>query len=295
MTRQDFLKSAQKYLQSFKSRDDNVESVIRDKCNENDTDINAIIEFSKWIGNAVFKRPENKSDDVLEFVVGPCFDSAEFWTDINKTVFYNGYIAGLAGIIKTIYMSSDGKFYDHKHELIAGNEEEFFDFLLSVEFDFHPIIKESVYTVLRKAGWYEGRCVDVTAFSNELYRRNIVLSNAQLNFIREFSGITVNPYSERCRFLSLNEILENMPIYNSEFKTDMDTHNHSEYPLTVVNTMDFPCYIDPNGILKARGIPLGRTTMECINHLVKNSYGWLFDIDEFNNDPIKHDQTQSDI
>lgn len=293
MTRQDFLKSAQKYLQSFKSRDDNVESVIREKCNENDADITAIIEFSKWIDNVALKRPENKSDDVLEFVVGPCVDSAEFWTDINKTVFYNGYIAGLAGIIKTLYISSDGKFYDHKHELIAENEEEFFDFLLLVEYDFHPVIKESVYTVLREAGWYEGRCVDVTAFSNE--QRNIVLSNAQLDFIREFSGITVNPDYERCRFLSVDEILESMPIYNSEFKTDIDTHNHGEYPVKVVNTMDFPCYIDPNGILKARGIPLGRTTMECINHLVKNSYGWLFDIDEFNNDSIKFDQTHSDI
>lgn len=293
MTRQDFLKSAQKYLQYFKSRENDVESVIREKCNENDTDITAIIEFSKWIDNVALKRPENKSDDVLEFVVGPCVDSAEFWMDINKTVFYNGYIAGLAGIIKTLYISSDGKFYDHKHELIAGNEEEFFDFLLSVEYDFHPIIKESVYTVLREAGWYEGRCVDVTAFSNE--QRNIVLSNAQLDFIREFSGITVNPYSERCRFLSIDEILDSMPIYNSEFKTDIDTHNHGEYLVTVVNTMDFPCYIDPNGILKARGIPLGRTAMECINHLVKNSYGWLFDIDEFNNDPIKPDQTHSDI
>lgn len=40
MNRQDFLKSAQKYLQSFKSRENDVESVIRDKCNENDTDIN---------------------------------------------------------------------------------------------------------------------------------------------------------------------------------------------------------------------------------------------------------------
>lgn len=38
---------------------------------------------------------KKNSDDILEFVVGPCIDSAEFWADINKTVFYNGYVASI--------------------------------------------------------------------------------------------------------------------------------------------------------------------------------------------------------
>ena len=277
MNKQAFLKNVERHLLYFKPRDVDVESVIREKCSKDDTNINAVIDFAKWIDNAVFKRPEINSDDVLEFVVGPCIDSAEFWADINKTVFYNGYVAGLAGIITTIFISSDGKFFNHKHELIAENEEDFFDFLLTVEYDFHPTIKESVYNVLREAGWYEGRCVDITALCNELSRRNIVLSNEQLDFIKEFSGITVNPDSERCWFLSPEEILNNI---KSENEISGDERKHSECLIRAVDTMDFPYYIDSKGILNARGIPIGRTTMECINHLVKNSYGWLFDIDE---------------
>lgn len=279
MNRQVFLKNAEQHLSLFKPRNIDVESVIRRKCSKVDTNINAVIDFAKWIDNAVFKRPEINSDDVLEFVIGPCIDSAEFWADINKTVFYNGYIAGLAGIIKTIFISSDGKFYDHKHELIAENEEDFFDFLLTVEYDFHPIIKESVYNVLREAGWYEGRCVDITALCNELRRRNIVLTNEQLDFIKEFSGITVNPDSERCWFLSPEEILHNIEMCKPN-EIDSGVFKKSKHLIKVVDTMDFSYYIDSKGILKASGIPSGRTTMECINHLVKNSYGWLFDIDE---------------
>ncbi len=280
MNRQAFLKSVERHLLFFKPREINVESVIREKCSKVDTDINAATDFAKWIDNAVFKRPEINSDDILEFVVGPCIDSAEFWSDINKTVFYNGYVAGLAGIIKTIYISSDGKFYNHKHELIAENEEDFFDFLLTVEYDFHPIIKESVYNVLREAGWYKGRCVDITTLCNELNRWNIILSNEQLDFIKEFSGITVNLDSERCWFLSPEEILKNIAMHKSENDIGSYEFKHSEHLIRVVDTMDFSYYIDSKGILKVRGIPNGRTTMECINHLVKNSYGWLFDIDE---------------
>lgn len=277
MDRQAFLKNVERHLLYFKPRDVDVETVIREKCSKDDTNINAVIDFAEWIDNAVFKRPEINSDDVLQFVVGPCIDFAEFWSDINKTVFYNGYIAGLAGIIKTLYISSDGKFYDHKHELIAENEEKFFDYLLSVEFDFHPIIKECVYNALTEAGWYEGRSVDITEFCNELSKLNIFLSKEQLDFIKEFSGITVNPDSERCWFLSPEEILKNI---KSENEISSDERKHSECLIRAVDTMDFSYYIDSKGILNARGIPIGRTTMECINHLVKNSYGWLFDIDE---------------
>lgn len=152
--------------------------------------------------------------------------------------------------------------------------------MLTVEYDFHPIIKESVYNVLREAGWYKGRCVDITTLCNELNRWNIILSNEQLDFIKEFSGITVNLDSERYWFLSPEEILKNIAMHKSENDIGSYEFKHSEHLIRVVDTMDFSYYIDSKGILKVRGIPNGRTTMECINHLVKNSYGWLFDIDE---------------
>lgn len=277
MTRQEFLKAAERYTLYFHPRNEDVESVIREKCGESETDINAIIDFAKWVDNLVLRRPETNSDDVLEFVVMVYTKSVDFWSDINRTVFYAGYIKGLAGIIKQMYVSTDGRFYDHKHELIAANEEDFFDYLLSVEFDFHPVIKECVYNALREAGWYEGRCVDATGFQSELERVNINFSKAQLDFIKEFSGITVEDSEGlMCRFLSMEEILDDM------LQNYADTHGCNEYLVDVIDSdvSDFPYRIYSNGIIKCRGIPQGRTTMECVNYVVKELYCWGFDIDE---------------
>lgn len=279
MNRQDFLKNAKRYLLYFKPRNENVESVIREKCSESDTDINAIINFAKWVNDASFERPETNSDDVLEIVVMVYTKSVDFWSDINRTVFYAGYIKGIAGIIKTMYVSTDGRFYDHKHELIAANEEDFFDYLLSVEFDFHPIIKECVYNALKEAGWYEGRCVDTTRFQSELERVDIILSKAQLDFIKEFSGITVEDSEGlMCRFLSMEEILDDILPYYANNKRRRD----EEFLMDVIDldVADHPFYIDSNGILKCWGNPWGRTTMEGVNHVVKELFCWGFDIDE---------------
>lgn len=277
MTRQEFLNAAERYTLYFHPRNEDVESIIRGKCNERDTDINAVIDFGKWVDHISFKRSEINSDDILDFNITLCIESSEFWLDINRTVFYGGYIRGLAGIIKTIYISTDGRFYDHKHELIAANEEDFFDYLLSVEFDFHPVIKECVYNALREAGWYEGRCVDITKFSSELERVNINLSKAQLDFIKEFSGITVEESEGLiCRFLSMEEILDDM------LQNYANIHGCDEYLVDVIDSdaADFPYRIYSNGIIKCRGIPQGRTTMECVNYVVKELYCWGFDIDE---------------
>lgn len=296
MNRQEFLKAVKQYLRFFTPREEDTESVIREKCNENDTDINAIIDFAKWLDNAVLKRPEKNSDDVLQLVIVPCINDAEFWSDINKTVFYTGYIAGLAGIIKTMYVSSDGKFYDHNHELIAGNEEDFFDYLLSVEFDFHPVIKECVYDALRKAGWYEGRCVDIAELNDKLKEFNIFLSKAQLDFLKEFSGITVKDDSNgyKCRFLSAKRILRDISSY---YNDNERRPRRDDYSLCAISSdaADFSYYLEPNGIITFCGIPQGRTTMECINHVIKNLFCWGFDIDEPMNEPIEPGQERSAV
>lgn len=291
MNKQDFLKNAKRYSLHFHPQNEDVESVIREKCSESDTDINSIIDFAKWVDDASFRRPETNSDDILEFVVMVDTKSADFWSDINRTVFYAGYIKGIAGIIKTMYVSTDGRFYDHKHELIAANEEDFFDYLLSVEFDFHPIIKECVYNALREAGWYEGRRVDTTRFQSELERVGICLSKAQLDFIKEFSGITVEDSEGlMCQFLSMEEILDDILPYYTNNKRRRD----EDFLMRVINSdvADFPYCIDSNGIIKCRGNPWGRTTMEGVNHVVKNLFCWRFDIDEPVGKPKAQEETK---
>lgn len=280
MNRQEFIKIAvNHYSLYFKPQNEDVEKEIPLKCGESDTDTSAVIDFAKWIGYATFKRPEVNSDDVLQFLVGPGINAAEFWTDINKTVFYNGYIMGSAGIIKTMYISTDGKFYDHKHELIAENEDDYFDYLLTVEFDFHPVIKGCVYDALREAGWHEGRSVDVTELNDKYKEFNIFLSKAQLDFLKEFSGITVKNSANgyKCRFRFAKKILRDFSPNCNNIGLRCD-----DYSLCVIDSdaADFCHYIKPNGIITFCGISKGRTTLEGINHVIKDFFGWNFDIDE---------------
>ncbi len=290
MTRRSFLKiAAKQYSLYFKPRTEDIERDIRLKCKENDKDVGAVIEFGKWVDHIYFKRAETKSDDILAFNITLCVDASEFWNDIGKTVFYGGYIAGLAGIIKTIYVSTDGKFYDHKHELISANEEELFDYLLSVEFDFHPVIKECVYDALRKSGWYEGRCVDVMELNDKFKEVNVFLSEAQLDFLREFSGITLiadNGY--RCRFLSTKKILRDISGYYTDGKRRQD---NCSLRVIASDATEFSYRIKPNGIITCYKVPEGRTTMEGINQVIKSFFGWGFDIDE----PMEPEQVQSII
>ncbi len=66
MTRQDFLMKSKQYLRFFTPREENVESVIREKCGETDTDISTVINYAKWINDALFRRPETGSDGFLK-------------------------------------------------------------------------------------------------------------------------------------------------------------------------------------------------------------------------------------
>lgn len=280
MNRREFIKTAvDHYSLHFKPRNEDIEKEIRLKCRESDKDINAIVEFANWVDHISFKRAETGSDDILNFNITLCVNAPEFWNDIDRTVFYGGYIMGSAGVIKAIYVSTDGKFYDHKHELIAENEEDYFDYLLTVEFDYHPIIKECVYDALREAGWYEGRSVDVTELDNKFKEVNVFLSQAQLDFLKEFSGLTVKNSEDdyKCRFYSLKKILRDLPRYHTNEKRRRD-----DCSLDVISSdaADHCYYIQPSGIITFYGLSEGRTTMEGINHVIKNLFCWGFDIDE---------------
>lgn len=194
------------------------------------------------------------------------------WSDIGAVVNLIGFIENCAGRIDELYMSEEGKFYSRTHMLIAKNEKDFFDFLTTVEYDFHPVIKDRVFDVLRKAGWYEGRRVDVSSFSNEMKSRGITLSQAQLDFLSEFGGIHFSCGNEYCKFLSASDILN-----DCDFALDDD----GNYSLMAVENIGPSYYIDYDGILSGiEALPLGRTTMECVNHLVKNTFAWNNEIDE---------------
>ncbi len=85
----------------------------------------------------------------------------------------------------------------------------------------------------------------------------------------------------------MNEILNDCDFLLDEY---------GDYCLMVIKDVGSPYYIDSHGIIDGIGdLPLGRTTMECINHLVKNTFGWGCEIDEPFNNFIEPEQVQSTI
>ena len=109
---------------------------------------------------------------------------------------------------------------------------------------------------------YEGRHIDTTAFEQELNRRGIELSEKQLDFFSEFSGLYFSFDSDCWCFYTLDEILA-----KDEYFAKKSTP--CKYKVVLCgDTMGGPLAIDGDGIIQFfYAIPQGRTTMECINHL----------------------------
>lgn len=215
-----------------------------------------------------FKRIEKKSGDTLFFYFGyvpsvyfkdPAPAGAFYWEDINMVTVICVTIENCSGTIEHIYISEDGKFYNDDHELIAETENELLDYIASVEYDFHPAISERTYYLLKKAGWYQGRKIDISKCLKILALQNIILTAAQQDFLREFGGLYF-------RFEDNNYDIQ---IYGIEqLAEDGEVLFEDESIITVGMKMSDTFGLDPNGVLYENGSPLGRTMLESINHLL---------------------------
>lgn len=239
-------------------------------------DVRNILDFFENVGAIWFKRKELKSGDILEIDIR-WLAYIYFWTDIGSVVNRIGYIENCSGVIKELYLSENGKFYDQNHILLAENEEQFFDYLTTVEFDFHPEIAERTYEMLRFFGWYEGRHIDTTDFNKEMLKRGIELTQKQLDFLAEFSGLSFDfkDFYYNWEFYSLDEILrDNSPEHRTGFKKTVVIGGEvvAENALVCGDAPDTPdpIYIDSEGRLLSSGLHYGRNTIESINHLANN-------------------------
>ena len=139
---------------------------------------------------------------------------------------------------------------------------------MTVEFDYHPIIEERVYEVLRKAGWYEGRRIDISDFNEEMKRRGFLLSQAQLDFLSEFCGIGFYCESEDFYISKPNGILRDSKVLRD--------NNGNPVLYDIVQSNGMPINLNYKGLLCIMGFeyPWGRTPMECMNSAVNDVYGW---------------------
>ncbi len=235
-----------------------------------------VFNFLETVGELEFERAESGSGDVLRFYLDYAYLS--YWDDIKCLVHYIGYVENCADRIIGFCMSENGRFYTSKHDLIAETEEEFFDYLTTIEFDFHPEIKQRTYDMLRYFGWYEGRHVDTTGFEREMRRRGIELTQKQLDFLAEFSGLHFNFDEEYLCwwFFTLDEILqERTPRLRTGYWETV-THNGEIIATKVLNCGDqvdvpVPISIDSEGRLIMGDILYGRNAIESINHLANDA------------------------
>lgn len=224
-------------------------------------DLKKIVDFFLTAGALTFKRCEKGSGDKLTFGLN-WIHTVEFWSDISYVVNAIGNVENCAGRIERFFISEQGKFYNQDHKLIAENTEDFLEYITTVEYDFHPEIKQRTYDMLRFFGWYEGRHIDTAEFEKEMDRRGIELSKKQLDFFSEFSGLYFSFDSDCWGFDTLDEILTKDKYY-------AEPSSPCKYKTVLCGkTMGGPIAVDGEGIIRSfYAIPLGRTTMECINYL----------------------------
>lgn len=118
-----------------------------------------------------------------------------YWEDIKTGVAKIAYIANTSSKKMNFYMSETGDFYNENHEKIADNTDDFLEYFLNVPYNYHEPPSEYTYQMLKKAGWYEGRRIDISELITDCEKDGVFLTNKQKEFISEFGNIHVGEVS----------------------------------------------------------------------------------------------------
>lgn len=239
-----------------------------------------------------FYRAEKTSGDVLRFDMGikdlsyraehlEYFEvppnGASYWSDIGSIAVCCTEISSCAGTIEYIFITEDGRFYNDKHRLIANSREELFDYFAAVEYDYRRPTHKRTLEFLSAAGWKRKAPVDVSELYKAFSANGIILTEKQLDVIREFSGFRISFTNSHDKiksmsnvfqidFLSVERLIAEDPQYDKEI------HRPGYVNKNVIRVgelyWDMYFYLDSEGILlDDRCYPMGHTIMECIDHL----------------------------
>lgn len=287
MTRKEFLEQAahQAYFNNVEDiRGSKLLDRLRQKCNGANMDF--LFNFlykNGFKGSVYFSRYEKISDDKLKIDISGNQWKTGFWEDIGQYASQVAVIRNCAFTIEEFYISQDGRFWDGDHKLRFEREEDLFDYLMTIEYDYHPVISEKTYEMLRHFGWYEGRRVDTSELEKELKNHNIILSQIQLDVIREFGGLefSFSCCSDDQEFYTPEEMIERINNDDLDFDPaiyDIKRNILGKNALEIGST-DVPSFsIDEDGKIFVGGVLFARTALEYIHwfceHLGKN-VDWL--------------------
>lgn len=288
MTKQEFLEFASKQIKSgFKSKKEyDIEKLDKRLHQLYSEPFNSrkMLDYYQCIGHFGLWKAEKNSGDILFFdlrflelsflkneiyIERPC-ESISYWEDVGSVVASAAEIKNSAGTIEYIFISENGEFYNDHRCLIADSTESFFDYIANVEYDYHPIISKRTYEFLNAAGWHEGRMKDVSSVYNAFLEKGIKLTQKQLDFIAEFSGLSFdfNNVDVGIELYDLKALIEEESDFNKEISCIIINKVYKNVIKVGDRGMIGEFYLESEGLLLNEWyFPLGRTTLECINHL----------------------------
>lgn len=159
---------------------------------------NKMLNYISEYGSFNFSKQEFQSGDVIEFYSRPLQFYNPYLEEFGERVaFIGGYrncSCSFCGrqttfFIEAFYMNSAGVIINQNQLQIASNLDNFWNYLIEKEYDFHPIISDDVYNVLKQAGWYEGRQIDIDPLLEECMEDDVFPTDIQIAFVEEFGGI----------------------------------------------------------------------------------------------------------
>lgn len=278
MTRQEFLEYAakQSYYNNKELTQYNIDN-LQEKLGSNSDFIFNFLCRDGFNGELSIVRLEDNGFDWLHFIFTARSKETFYWEDIEQ------FVAAVVSIsiyncqAEEFYRSQDGRFWDENHKLRFETEEELFDYLVTVKYEHHPSISEKTYEMLRHFGWHKGRCIDTTEFEKELKNQGIILSQIQLDTIREFSGLEFS--FSRChdnfKFYSQNQMIEMLNNNSLEFTSEV--YDCTQTRLLGRNVLEFGANdmqilsISERGEIFLDGIsPFFRNALEYIHQNCRN-------------------------
>ncbi|MDE6672193.1 MAG: SUKH-3 domain-containing protein [Ruminococcus sp.] len=254
-----------------------------------------VLEFIKTYGKFYSERIEKISGDTITFNCSPVDNYCPFWEEFQEVAVYIGSFRNIScgdtyttSAIERFYMLSDGAFYNQDKKKIADNSETFWDYVMTVEYDYHAPILEGTYRRLQEAGWYAGRKIDISGLVKECEKDGVFLTEPQKRFIEEFGGLEGSREDSDYWFyiedkkssvffkdLNLVEHFNNNPV-NEKNKYEI-LNEYGEGTVIVGGSSDWSddILLTENGQMLLYGTytcigikPLGRTVMEGFNVLL---------------------------
>lgn len=285
MTRKEFLEYAAKQ-QSCNHRELSQYSIenIRKKLSSSDFIFDFLFRGG-FKGDLSIVRLEDNGFDWLHIVISARSNETFYWEDIGQFVAVVVSIAIYNCQAERIFLSQDGRFWDEKHKIKFETEEELFDYLATVKYDQHLFISEKTYEMLRHFGWHNGRCVDTTELEKELESHEIILSQIQLDAIREFGGLEFSFSQQHDYQIFYSPIYMIEKLHNDDLQFVRDAYNWNQTQLLGKNVLEFGSNdmqflsISERGQIFLDGFqPFCRNTLEYIHHVCQklgDDVAWL--------------------